>query len=169
MCISIRACVRGFGVYQCWVTYREDEAVLEVRELFVTLLASEHAILLVHHLFVAVLAWAGLIKAIFLAQINYGCYGSVVVCLKKKSNSQMHEKKDSVPNNITKLCFSLDDLCVVYAKYVDCENTKNSMVLTSKWHFQEYVATFQRLIEQHLGSRCTSYTRRILIDDTNAN
>lgn len=48
------------------VTYREDEAVLEVGELFITFLAAKHAVVLVNHFFVAVLVWAGLIKAILL-------------------------------------------------------------------------------------------------------
>ena len=76
------------------VTYRKYEAVLEVGELFVTLFTTVHAILLVHHLFVAVLARAGLVKAVFLAQVNYGSYAGVVVCLKMgKKNKQKFSAK----------------------------------------------------------------------------
>lgn len=71
-----------------WVTYRENEAVLEVGKLFITLLTAVHAILLVNHFFVAVLAWAGLIKAILLAQIYYGSYAGVVVCLERESKAK---------------------------------------------------------------------------------
>lgn len=70
------------------MTYRKDEAVLEVGELFVTLLTAEHSILLVYHFFVAVLAGTGLVKAVFLAQVHYGSYAGVVVCLKGNTNKQ---------------------------------------------------------------------------------
>lgn len=63
------------------VTYRKDEAVLEVGELLVTLFAAEHAIVLVYHFFIAVLARAGLVKAVFLSQIDYGRNAGVVISL----------------------------------------------------------------------------------------
>lgn len=66
----------------CGATYRKNEAVLKVGELFVALLAAEHAVLLVHHFFVAVLAGAGLVEAVLLTQVHYGCYAGVVICLK---------------------------------------------------------------------------------------
>lgn len=65
-------------------TYREDEAVLEVGELFVALLTAEHSVLLVHHFFVAVLAGAGLVKAVLLAQVHDRCDAGVVVGLQRR-------------------------------------------------------------------------------------
>lgn len=63
------------------VTYRKDKAILEVGEFFVTLLTAEHAVLLVNHFLVAVLAGTGLVKAVFLAQVHYGSNAGVVVRL----------------------------------------------------------------------------------------
>lgn len=107
-----------------WVTYRKNEAVLEVGELFVTLFAAEHAILLVDHFFVAVLAGTGLVKAVFLAQVHYGSCAGVVVCLKREyKQTNIHVNKSSVLHNVTGMCFLLDvfplspDLFVLYVKY----------------------------------------------------
>lgn len=69
-------------------TYREDEAVLEVGKLFVALLAAEHPVLLVHHFFVAVLAGAGLVKAVLLAQVHDRCDAGVVVGLQRRQQPQ---------------------------------------------------------------------------------
>lgn len=63
------------------VTYRKDKAILEVGEFFVALLTAEHAVLLVNHFLVAVLAGTGLVKAVFLAQVHYGSNAGVVVRL----------------------------------------------------------------------------------------
>lgn len=68
--------------------YGEDEAVLEVGKLFVALLAAEHAVLLVHHLLVAVLAGTGLIQAVLLAQVDNGCNAGVVVGLKGRRGKE---------------------------------------------------------------------------------
>lgn len=78
------------------VTYRKDEAVLKVGELFVTLFTAEHAILLVYHFFVAVLAWTGLVKAVFLAQVHNGSYAGVVVCLKKQNINSNALKQEHI-------------------------------------------------------------------------
>lgn len=75
---------RSFSGDPRWITYREDEAVLEVGEFLVTLLTPKHAILLVNHFFVAVLARAGLIKTVFLAQKHNRSYAGVVVSLNKR-------------------------------------------------------------------------------------
>lgn len=85
MCISIydcvSACVAPLKKCPIKVTYRKDEAVLEVGEFFIALLTAEHAILLVNHFLVAVLAGTGLVKAVFLTQVHYGSNAGVVVRL----------------------------------------------------------------------------------------
>lgn len=70
------------------MTYRKDEAVLEVGELFVALLAAEHAVVLVHHFFVAFLARTGLVEAVLLTQVHNGSNACVVVRLKGNINKQ---------------------------------------------------------------------------------
>lgn len=86
------------------MTYRKDEAVLEVGELFVTLFTAEHAILLVYHFFVAVLAGTGLVKAVFLAQVYYGRYAGVVVCLKGNINKQSSYQMSSLTQPLCFVC-----------------------------------------------------------------
>lgn len=97
------------------VTYGKDEAVLEVGELFVALLAAVHAILFVYHLFVAVLAGTRLVKAVFLAQIHYGGYAGVVVRLKRQNKQKLFRL------NVSKIFVHLDML-----------TAGNSMKLTLK-------------------------------------
>lgn len=63
--------------------HREDEAVLEVRKLLVALLTAVHAVVLVHHLLVAVLGWAGLVETVLLAQVHYGGHTAEVISLHK--------------------------------------------------------------------------------------
>lgn len=72
------------------VTYREDKAVLEVRKLFVALLAAEHSVLLVDHFFVAVLAGTGLVEAVLLAQEDDSCDAGVVVGLERRYEAKPH-------------------------------------------------------------------------------
>lgn len=62
-------------------THRQDEAVLEVGELAVALLAAEHAVVLVHHLLVAVLRGAGLVQAVLLPQVHDGGHRAEVIRL----------------------------------------------------------------------------------------
>lgn len=64
-------------------SYGKDESVFEVGELLVALLAAEHAVLLVHHLLVAVLGGTRLVEAVLLAQEHYGCDAGEVISLKE--------------------------------------------------------------------------------------
>lgn len=57
---------------QLKVTYRQNEAVLEVGEVFVAFLTSVHAVLLVHHFFVAILTWTGLVQTVLFSQVHDG-------------------------------------------------------------------------------------------------
>lgn len=87
--LRVSACVaqlkkKSSWSHQCGVTYRKDKAVLEVGELFVTLLAAVHSVVLVDHFLVTVLAGTGLVKTVLLAQVDYGSYAGVVVCLKRE-------------------------------------------------------------------------------------
>lgn len=79
------------------LTYRKNEAVLKVGKLFVALLAAEHAVLLVHHFLVAVLAGTGLVEAVLFAQVHYGCYAGVVICLKGEMRKKVKTSTSSVP------------------------------------------------------------------------
>lgn len=62
--------------------------MLEIGELFIAFLAAVRAVVLVNHFFVAVLAWAALIKAILLTQIHHGSYAREVVCLKREKRKK---------------------------------------------------------------------------------
>lgn len=62
-------------------SYREQEAIFEVREFFVTFLTSEHSILLVHHLLVAVFTGAGLIQAVLFTNVDYGADAGEIISL----------------------------------------------------------------------------------------
>lgn len=64
-----------------WRTHRQHETVFEVRKLFVALLAAEHAVLLVHHLLVAVFARTGLVQAVLLPHVHDGADASEVISL----------------------------------------------------------------------------------------
>lgn len=64
-------------------SYGEDESVFEVGKLLVALLAAEHAVLLVHHLLVAVLGGTRLVEAVLFAQEHYGCNAGEVVGLEE--------------------------------------------------------------------------------------
>lgn len=65
-------------------TYGENEAVLEVGELLVALLAAEHAVVLVYHLLVAVLAGAGLVQTVLLTQVHHRGRAGEVVSLREE-------------------------------------------------------------------------------------
>lgn len=84
---------RGSAVRR--LSYREDESVFEVGELFVALLAAEHAVLLVDHFLVAVLAGTRLVEAVLLAQEHNGGEAGEVISL-KQSTKKKEEKKKSV-------------------------------------------------------------------------
>lgn len=70
------------------MSYREDESVFEVGELFVALLAAEHAILLVDHFLVAVLAGTRLVEAVLFAQEYYGGEAGEVISLKQSTKKE---------------------------------------------------------------------------------
>lgn len=62
-------------------SYRKNESIFEVGELFVALLAAEHAVLLVHHFFVAVLAGTRLVETVLFAQEHDGSDAREIVGL----------------------------------------------------------------------------------------
>lgn len=68
--------------------YGEDESVFEVGELLVALLAAEHAVLLVHHLLVAVLGGTRLVEAVLFAQEHDGRDAGEVVGLKETDDEE---------------------------------------------------------------------------------
>ena len=79
-----------------FVTHRQDEPVLEVGELFVTLLTTVHAVLLVHHLLVAVRAGAGLVQAVLLTQVHYG--GDAVEIVRLHTQTHRHTNTHEYSN-----------------------------------------------------------------------
>lgn len=85
--ISVRNVGSGGTVgVLCRFSYRKDESVFEVGELFVALLAAEHAVLLIHHFLVAVLAGTRLVEAVLFAQEHYGGDAGEVISLKQSTN-----------------------------------------------------------------------------------
>ena len=81
-CVCVCVCVlRQLADSSLGASYREDEAVLEVGELFVALLTAEEPVLLVHHLLVAVLAGARLVQTVLLTQVYYGGDAAEIVSL----------------------------------------------------------------------------------------
>lgn len=127
---------RSFSGDPCWITYREDEAVLEVGEFLVTLLTPKHAILLVNHFFVAVLARAGLIKTVFLAQKHNRSYAGVVVSLNKRP------KKKSI--NIVTVTYSsrLTLMTFVLWMLTNANQNRNRIKLILRWHFWDYAVIY---------------------------
>lgn len=127
---------RSFWGDPRWITYREDEAVLEVGEFFVTLLTPKHAILLVNHFFVAVLARAGLIKTVFLAQKHNRSYAGVVVSLNKRP------KRKSI--NIVTVTYSsrLTLMTFVLWMLTNANQNRNRIKLILRWHVWDYAEIY---------------------------
>lgn len=66
------------------MAYWEHETVFKLWKLFVTLLAAVHAILLVHHLLIAVLARTGLIETVLFAHIHDGADTGEIIGLENE-------------------------------------------------------------------------------------
>lgn len=89
----------------CRFSYRKDESVLEVRELFVALLAAEHAVLLIHHFLVAVLAGTRLVEAVLFAQEHYGGDAGEVISLKQSTNKKKKYPLSHFFSPVINTCF----------------------------------------------------------------
>lgn len=76
-----------------WRTHRQHETVFEVRKLFVALLTAEHAVLLVHHLLVAVFARTSLVQAVLLPHVHNGADASEVISLSGGHGEREHISK----------------------------------------------------------------------------
>lgn len=67
-------------------SYREHKAIFEVWELFVAFLTAVHAILLVHHLLVAVFTGTGLIQAVLFSDVDNGGDAREIISLGKEDS-----------------------------------------------------------------------------------
>lgn len=68
------------------VPYREHETIFEVGELFVAFLTAVHAILLVHHLLVAVFTGTSLIQAVLFTDVDYGGDAREIISLEREDH-----------------------------------------------------------------------------------